>query len=72
MSLDLTGLIRKLKERVLGKLRTCNRTLALSTGAVMRVVGTAERKPAVASSEMDKVLIVRSGVSEKMIFLDKS
>lgn len=53
-------------------MHTCNRTLALSTGAVMRVVGTADMNPAVASSTVDSDWLVRLGVSEKMIFLEVS
>jgi hypothetical protein len=34
---------------------TCSKTFALSTGAVTSVVGTADKKPAVASSAIDRV-----------------
>lgn len=47
-------------------------TLARSTGAVTKVVGTAERKPAAANSGVDRCSDVRFGVRAKIIFLDAS
>lgn len=45
---------------------TCSRTFARSTGAVISVVGTAEKKPAAASSGIDNSLLTRFGVSLRM------
>jgi hypothetical protein len=38
----------------------------------MSVVGTAERKPAAASSETERLSFVRFGVVAKIILLDRS
>lgn len=46
--------------------------MARSTGAVTNVVGTAERKPAVANSGMDRASDVRFGVSAKISFFETS
>ena len=52
--------------------RTCKSTFARSTGAVTRVVGIADRKPAVASSGIDNSLFVLFGVAARMSSLDIS
>lgn len=46
--------------------------MARSTGAVTRVVGTAERKPARASSDVDSEEDSLFGVAAKRSFLDAS
>lgn len=51
---------------------TCSNTFARSTGAVTRVVGTADRKPAVASSVVESLSLVRFGVRLKMSCLEAS
>jgi hypothetical protein len=51
---------------------TCSKTLARSTGAVIRVVGTADRKPAVASSAVDSFSLVLLGVKDKISCLEVS
>lgn len=51
---------------------TCSKTLALSTGAVMRVVGTADINPAAANSAVDKELLVLLGVNAIISFLEAS
>jgi len=54
------------------KLSTCSSTFARSTGAVTNVVGTAERKPATASSGIDKASDARLGVRAKINFFEAS
>ena len=54
------------------KSSTCSSTFARSTGAVMKVVGTAERKPAAASSGIDRASVARLGVREKINFFEAS
>lgn len=51
---------------------TCKRTLARSTGAVTTVVGTAERKPAKASSPVESVESTRFGVKPRISCLEAS
>ena len=51
---------------------TCRSTLARSTGAATSVVGTAERKPAAASSDMLREGDLRFGVTVYIRFLEKS
>lgn len=51
---------------------TCNKTLARSTGAVTRVVGTADRNPAVASSAVERLSFGLFGVRAKMSCLETS
>ena len=51
---------------------TCRRTLARSTGAVTNVVGTADRKPAAASSPVESAELVRFGVNARMSRLEAS
>lgn len=51
---------------------TWSNTLARSTGAVISVVGTAERNPAVASSAVDSDSEVRLGVKAKISRFDAS
>jgi hypothetical protein len=51
---------------------TCKRTLARSTGAVTNVVGTADRKPAAASSGVESVESVRLGTTDRISLLEAS
>ena len=54
------------------KSSTCSSTFARSTGAVTSVVGTAERKPATASSGIDRASVARLGVTTKINFFEAS
>jgi hypothetical protein len=42
---------------------TCKRTFALSTGAVIKVVGTADKNPARANSGIDRASLALFGVA---------
>lgn len=53
-------------------LHTCSSTLALSTGAVTRVEGPADKNPAVASSATDNDSLFRLGVIANISCFDMS
>ena len=72
LSLNLAGYECITRRMLAMDLLACKRTFARSTGAVTRVVGIADRKPAAASSGIDNSLLVRFGVKLRMRSFDVS
>ena len=70
LSLYLPTLRRNMAHRL--HTHTCSKTLARSTGAVTRVAGTADRKPALASSTVESLSFDLFGVRETMSCFETS